>query len=105
MLFTHNPCEDPYLPYNRQVKDTLIDMYRKNKCRIKTHGDVSPFIEYNCGVNQGGNLSPLLFIKYLSDMSDILCLHHGVVINDSKLNAHLLWADDLVLVSDTPYGL
>ena len=53
-----------------RVIDTLMDMLRKTKCRIKTHGGLSPFIKYNCGVNQGGNLSPLLFRKYLADMSN-----------------------------------
>jgi hypothetical protein len=54
----------------------------------------------NLGVNQGGNASPALFVKYLSDLSDYLVSKNGICIGDTIM-MHLLWADDLVLLSDT----
>jgi hypothetical protein len=56
------------------------------------------------GVNQGGAASGLLFRKYMIDLSDYLHEEFGIVIGDTIV-AHLLWADDLVLMSDTPHGL
>ena len=55
-------------------------------------------------MNQGGVLSPLLFRKYLCDLKDHLDKEIGVQI-DKKIIAYLLWADDLVLFSNSPNGL
>ena len=61
-------------------------------------------IENLIGVNQGGNVSGLLFRKYIADLSDYLDKEFGVVIGNTIL-AHLLWADDLILISDSIHGL
>ena len=57
------------------------------------------------GVNQGGTLSPLLFRKYLADMSKYLHELFGIIVDDNCIIAHILWADDLILFSDTAEGL
>ena len=51
------------------------------------------------GVNQGGNASPVIFREYLADLSDYLPKHTGEFISDAEILVHLLWADDLILVS------
>ena len=65
---------------------------------------MSPVIENLMGVNQGGNASGFLFRKYMADLSDYLKSEFGVTIG-SKVLAHILWADDLFLMSDTLCGL
>ena len=45
-----------------------------------------------------------LFRKYLKDLDDYLKKTAGVYINETIL-AHLLWADDLILFSDTEKGI
>ena len=72
-------------------------MYSKTSFRFKFEGYMSPGVSNNMGVNQGGNASGFLFRKYLSDLSEFLFLKHGICIGDSII-AHLLWADDLILV-------
>ena len=63
-----------------------------------------PFTVSN-GVRQGGILSPLLFNVYVDDLSirlnklNIGCTIGGMVIN------HILYADDLVLISPSTHGL
>ena len=52
------------------------------------------------GVFQGGSGSGNLFRKFLEDASDYINAKFGIVISHSLL-AHLLWADDLVLFSDS----
>ena len=52
------------------------------------------------GVFQGGSASGNLFRKFLEDASDYLNSKFGIVISHSLL-AHLLWADDLVLFSES----
>ena len=56
------------------------------------------------GVNQGGNASGFLFRKYMADLSDYLKSEFGVNIGSTIL-AHILWADDLILLSDTLGGI
>ena len=63
-----------------------------------------PFTVSN-GVRQGGILSPLLFNVYVDDLSirlnklNIGCTIGGTIIN------HILYADDLVLISPSTHGL
>ena len=52
-----------------------------------------------CGVASG-----FLFRKYMSDLKSYLDYRVGVCI-DSDVLAHLFWADDLILFSDTASGL
>ena len=51
-------------------------------------------------MNQGGLNSPNLFRKLLSAMSDYLHNKCGTVISEDTILLHLLWADDLIFVSD-----
>ena len=63
-----------------------------------------PPIANHVGVNQGGNVSGLLFRKYMADLSEYLYTEVGICLGDSIV-AHLLWADDLILLSDSVNGL
>ena len=83
-----------------KVIDTLRSLYKKTYYRVKCHGRLSPIITENIGVNQGGNASPTLFRHFLSDLGDYLHTHCGLCITDDII-VHLLWADDLVLISDS----
>ena len=69
-----------------------------------TGNTLSPVRSNHKGVNQGGVLSLFLFRKYLCDLKDHLDKEIGVQI-DTKIIAYLLWADDLVLFSNSPNGL
>ena len=87
-----------------KVIDTLRSLYKKTYYRVKCHGRLSPIITENIGVNQGGNASPTLFRHFLSDLGDYLHTHCELCITDDII-VHLLWADDLVLISDSHKGL
>ena len=90
--------------WHGRVIDTMRSLYRKTYFRLKSNGYVSPPVLDTLGVNQGGSASGLLFRKYLSDLGEYLKKEVGICIDDEIL-AHLLFADDLILVSDTPGGL
>ena len=79
-------------------------MYSKTKARVKLGTLLSPIIENSMGVNEGGIPSPFLFRKYLSDMSHCFSDEDGIIIGDEIIK-YLLWADDLVILAETPKGL
>ena len=56
------------------------------------------------GVNQGGVASSLLFRKCMADLNAFLNTEFGLC-NGEMIIAHILWADDLILMSDTLEGM
>ena len=40
----------------------------------------------------------------MADLCDYLKIEHGIIVGN-KIVAHLLWADDLILVSDSLVGI
>ena len=90
--------------WSGRVIDTMRNFYSKTYFRIKLNGRISPPIANHVGVNQGGNVSGLLFRKYMADLSKYLHTEVGICLGDSIV-AHLLWADDLILLSDSVSGL
>ena len=91
-----------------RVIDTLRDLYKKTTFRVKLNGKVSDPINQKTGVNQGGNASPIIFREYLADLKNYLDEQSGVCMADAEISEmillHLLWADDLVLISSTAKG-
>ncbi len=82
----------------------VIDMYDKAKCRVKWKGRVGGEVDSKFGVLQGGMLSPKLFTEFLYDLKDYLESSQGVTL-DNDIMTYILYADDLILVSDSPSGL
>ena len=72
---------------------------------VKRVGKALDAISSNLGLKQGCPLSPMLFNIYMDDVNDIfdnLC--EPIDIQDNKIN-HFLYADDLVLISQSKAGL
>ena len=84
--------------------NVLRDMFGKAKTQIKWNGKFSNYIDSLYGVLQGGIISPKLFIEFLQDLTEYLDKSFGIVIDDLCIT-HLLYADDLVLISSSKCGL
>ena len=69
-------------------------MFNKSNDRVKWINKFSKPIKSKYGVLQGGVLSPKLFTEFLCDISEYLDRSLGVIM-------YLLFADDIVLFSDT----
>ena len=84
--------------------NVLMSMFERSHARVRWNNQLSAPIDSLFGVLQGGIISPKLFTEYLSDIGSYLHKHCGIVI-DNVLLYYLLYADDLVLCSDTAEGL
>ena len=83
----------------------LQNMYTDVQYCVKVNGTHSTPFSSTVGVKQGCVLSPILFNLYLSDFPDMFdesCA--PVSINNKKLNC-LMFADDVVLLSESSEGL
>ena len=84
--------------------ETLHNLYQKTYFRLKVNGKVGPRIFDQLGVNHGGSASDVLFRRYMADIGEYLCSHVGVCVEEI-ITIHLLWADDLILISDSRHWL
>ena len=81
-------------------------MYSNSKFALKKDNFLSKLGDYNKGVRQGDGLSPLLFNIYINgvDQSFDTSSSDPVVLDSTKLNC-LIYADDLLLLTETKDGL
>ena len=92
----------------------VYNMYNGIKSCVSLNGESSPFFACDFGVRQGENLSPVMFFLYLNDLETFL-IHKGLSgitldITDDEVMIYiklfsLLYADDTVLIADSPTGL
>ena len=87
----------------RGVPETLIRIlafwYANQKMQVRWGSAISAPFAVGNRVRQGGIISPVLFNLYMNGLSDQLrgC-DTGCMIGNTAIN-HLMYADDLVLVS------
>ena len=85
--------------------NTIKNMYRDNYLNVKMQNGFTQSFMSTIGVRQGDTLSPDLFKIFINDLPDIFdkdC--HGVDIGTYHLNC-LLYADDVILLSQNEVGL
>ena len=87
-----------------RVMETLHNLYQKTYFRLKVNRKVGPRLFDQLEVNQGGSASDVLFRRYMADIREYLCSHVGVCVEEIII-IHLLWADGIILISDSRNGL
>ena len=101
-----------------KILRVIIQMYKSAKSCVALDGVLSNDFLCMTGVRQGENLSPLLFSIFLNDLNTFiepackgLSLIEGIASNiDNRLSTVLklhilLYADDTVLLAETPNDL
>ena len=84
----------------------LKSLYDQVKTCIKYDGCLSTFYDNNMGLLQGEILSPILFSLYINDFETHFIKDNCPSIELCDINLFLLmYADDTVLLSETPEGL
>ena len=87
-----------------KIVKLLRNMYKNTKTKVCVNGLLSNLITDETGVNQGGPNSPDMFVDFLCDIRNYLNEKCGVILNDNIL-LHLLWADDMIIVSNSASDL
>ena len=81
-------------------------MYQNLECSVRINGRMTDWFSQTAGVRQGDTLALTLFAIFINDLvPEINNLRCGVPINEDAMLSTLLYADDIVLISDTPDGL
>ncbi len=96
-----------------KVLRVIQNMYKNAKSCVQNNSQLSDFFECNIGVRQGENLSPLLFSIFLNDLERVMhdntkgiCLEFNLDNIDWCIKLFtLLYADDTILISETPQDL
>ena len=81
-------------------------MYEKTKLSVHLPRGITKFFPSNIGVKQGCNMSPILFNRFIKDINEVFDVRfcHPVTLSNIKLS-NLLYADELILISETRTGL
>jgi hypothetical protein len=89
-----------------KILNVIQSIYENVKSKIKHHNTLSDDFSCLLGVRQGESLSPFLFSMYLNDIEENFMLNgfEGIDIGLLKLFL-LLYADDIVIFSETESGL
>lgn len=96
---------------NGKILRIIKSMYEDIKSCVTINNETSGLFSCSTGVQQGENLSPLLFSLYLNDLETYFetCRHNGVTIEiiSETLNMYtkiflLLYADDTIIVAEDP---
>lgn len=85
----------------------IRSLYNKDSLTscVRINGYVTDTFQISCGVRQGDPLSPTLFSIYVNDLIDeINQAEQGVKCGGVTVSA-LFYADDIVVMSESPHGL
>ncbi len=90
---------------NKSIVKVIKNMYEKTSICLKMNDLVTPHFRTYCGVKQGCILSPKLFNLFINDIPDIFDKTCSPVLLGKKSISCLMYADDLVIFSESADGL
>ena len=89
-----------------RILEIIKTLYLEDTASVKIGNMYSSPFKTNRGVRQGCVLSPILFILFLSDFQEILDLSKDNVRLDKNMEIScIMWADDILILSETKEGL
>ena len=88
-----------------KVFDSIRNLYNGDKTFIKINDKISQGNEVGKGVRQGCIMSPLLFNIFMADLPEKLSKKDSVSLEDKQKVNCLIWADDILLLTETETGM
>ena len=85
--------------------EALKSLYSNVTCAVRINGVLSDWFGVNIGLKQGCLISPMLFNLYLNDLVDCLKDAECGVLWGEEMLSVLLYADDILMVSESEQGL
>ena len=91
---------------SRHFVSLLHNIYGKTKLSVQL-SDISEFFPSGIGLRQGCNIGPILFNLFINEINSIFdeTYCQEAWIGSIAINCRLLYADNLVIVSETSSGL
>ena len=89
---------------NGQLYKIIKSMYQNTFSRVKCKHNMTGPIRITQGVHQGNVLSPVLFNLFINDIGNNFNIDDSPLLDGLPVS-HLLYADDLVLLSTSDMGL
>ena len=86
----------------------VMSMYEVVKARVRVNGSVTEAFECSRGLKQGENCSPILFSLLINELANEVEQHgkHGITLSPYLIQILImLFADDVLLISNTVVGL
>ena len=81
-------------------------MYEKTKLSVHLPSGITEFFPSNVGLKQGCNMSPILFNLFVSNINEIFDVRFCQLVSLGNIKlSNLLYADDLILISETKTSL
>lgn len=93
------------LGFSSKFLNVLRSFYSRASAAVSINNEQTPFTPISKGVLQGEVMSPQLFSLFLSDLDTYLHAQNcrGIRINSRDEIRLLAYADDLVILADSPY--
>ena len=89
------------LGVSNKMLNSLKSLYQNVQCTVRINGICSEWFQVETGLKQGCILSPLLFNGFVNDLvQELNALECGIKFNDISMLSVLLYADDIVILSD-----
>jgi hypothetical protein len=93
---------------NGKLYHCIRSMYNDVKARVRSGGKLTDIIYCTKGVKQGDVCSPILFALFINELALEILDHgkHGIALSPDIVQLFiLLFADDIILLSETVVGL
>ena len=88
-----------------KLYNIIKTLYKEIQSSVQVAGYLTDWFSVTSGVRQGDNIAPTLFAMYINSLAqEIKNLNKGVNVDELMVSI-LLYADDIVLISDSEKGL
>ena len=88
-----------------KILKVIQTLYSNLQSCVRINNNFTDWFSNSSGVRQGDNLAPILFVVFINDLAnDVKSVQCGIRISEQMVSL-LIYADDIIFISDSPEGL